>query len=132
MRGVPAPIRRSGRGPLDRSGGHPDGWCAGVNRRTGGAPPHDTLDDLHRAGAVRAGGGYVALAGNLEGRQVADWFTARGVTAFVLRDRYGATARLPVPLFDGARAIRSVRADAAKYGIDPARIGMIGFPPAAI
>lgn len=76
---------------------------------------------------VAPGGGYIELAGNIEGRQVADWFASRGVTAFVLRYRYGPTARLPMPLLDGARAIRSIRADAAKYGIDPARVGMIGF-----
>lgn len=76
---------------------------------------------------VAPGGGYIELAGNIEGRQVADWFASRGVTAFVLRYRYGPTAPLPLPLRDGARAIRSVRADAARYGLDPARIGMIGF-----
>lgn len=76
---------------------------------------------------VAPGGGYVELAGNIEGRQIADWFASHGITAFVLRYRYGATARLPVPLLDGARAIRSVRAHADRYGIDPARIGMIGF-----
>ncbi|GAA0659560.1 acetyl esterase/lipase [Sphingomonas insulae] len=76
---------------------------------------------------VAPGGGYIELAGNIEGRQVADWFASRGVTAFVLRYRYGPTARLPIPLLDGARAIRSVRANAKRYGIDPARVGMIGF-----
>ena len=76
---------------------------------------------------VAPGGGYIELAGNIEGRQVADWFASRGITAFVLRYRYGATARLPIPLLDGARAIRSIRAGAATYGIDPRRVGMIGF-----
>jgi acetyl esterase/lipase len=39
---------------------------------------------------VAPGGSYLGLASNLEGRQVADWFTARGVTAFVLKYRLGA------------------------------------------
>lgn len=76
---------------------------------------------------VAPGGGYVALAASLEGREVADWFAARGVTAFVLKYRVGPKARLPIPLADGARAIRFVRAHAADFNIDPARLGMIGF-----
>ncbi|WP_315760278.1 alpha/beta hydrolase [Sphingomonas sp. Y38-1Y] len=76
---------------------------------------------------VAPGGGYVGLADNLEGRQVADWFASRGVTAFVLKYRVGPKARLPIPFADGQRAVRYVRANAATLGIDPARIGMIGF-----
>lgn len=76
---------------------------------------------------IAPGGGYIELAGNIEGRQVADWFASRGVTAFVLKYRIRQTARLPIPLLDGARAIRFVRANAARFGIDPKRIGMIGF-----
>lgn len=76
---------------------------------------------------VAPGGGYVMLASNLEGRQVADWFTSRGIAAFVLTYRVGAKARLPIPLFDGARAVRYVRANASRFRIAPDRIGMIGF-----
>lgn len=76
---------------------------------------------------VAPGGGYVELAGNIEGRQVADWFASRGITAFVLKYRIGPTARLPIPLLDGARAIRFVRANAARYSLDPTRLGMVGF-----
>lgn len=76
---------------------------------------------------VAPGGGYVNLADNLEGRQVADWFASRGITAFVLKYRVGPKARLPIPLSDGRRAIQFVRANAARFGIDPGRIGMIGF-----
>jgi len=77
---------------------------------------------------VAPGGGYQALASGLEGRQVADWFAAHGVTAFVLTYRltsYGYTH--PTQLTDAKRAIRWVRAHAQDYGINPARIGMIGF-----
>ena len=76
---------------------------------------------------VAPGGGYLQLAGSLEGREVADWFAARGVTAFVLKYRLASKARLPLPLADGRRAIRFVRAHAAGFKLDPARIGMIGF-----
>jgi acetyl esterase/lipase len=50
-----------------------------------------------------------------------------GVTAFLLKYRVGPKARLPIPLSDGRRAIRFVRAHAATFDVDPARIGMIGF-----
>jgi acetyl esterase/lipase len=76
---------------------------------------------------IAPGGGYLGLARALEGTQPAAWFSSRGVTAFVLTYRVGATARLPIPLQDGARAVRWVRAHAAEFRIDPARIGMMGF-----
>lgn len=83
-----------------------------------------------RSGAaviIAPGGGYVGLAANLEGRQVADWFAARGVTAFVLKYRFGAGHPLPQPIEDGERAVRYVRANALALGVDPDRIGLMGF-----
>jgi len=76
---------------------------------------------------VAPGGAYVGLASNLEGRQVADWFTARGVTAFVLNYRLGKRYPFPVALTDAQRAIRFVRANARRWGISTDKIGMIGF-----
>jgi acetyl esterase/lipase len=76
---------------------------------------------------IAPGGAYVGLASRLEGIEPAAWFTARGLTAFVLTYRTGSSARLPTPLLDGARAIRFVRAHAADFAIDPSRIGMMGF-----
>jgi acetyl esterase/lipase len=76
---------------------------------------------------VAPGGSYRELAADLEGREVADWFSARGITAFVLRYRMGDKYQYPIPLEDAQRAVRYVRANAAKYGIDPERIGMMGF-----
>jgi acetyl esterase/lipase len=76
---------------------------------------------------VAPGGAYLRLASNLEGRQVADWFTARGVTAFVLKYRLGAKYLYPIPLQDAQRAIQVVRSMASKYGYQPDRIGIIGF-----
>jgi acetyl esterase/lipase len=76
---------------------------------------------------IAPGGAYLGLAANLEGRQVADFFAARGVTAFVLRYRLGKTYLYPTPLRDAQRAIRFVRARAAEFGIVPQRIGMMGF-----
>jgi len=76
---------------------------------------------------VAPGGAYVNLASNLEGRQVADWFTARGVTAFVLKYRLGEKYLYPIPLEDAQRAVRLVRSFASVYGFAPDRIGFVGF-----
>jgi acetyl esterase/lipase len=76
---------------------------------------------------VAPGGAYIGLASNLEGRQVADWFTSQGMTAFVLKYRMGAKYLYPIPLQDAQRAIRLVRSLAATYGFLPDRIGFTGF-----
>jgi len=74
------------------------------------------------------GGAYQHLATNLEGRQIANWFNARGFRAFVLRYRLTSDGYvLPVPLIDARRAIQTVRARARDYHIDPNRIVVIGF-----
>jgi acetyl esterase/lipase len=84
--------------------------------------------DNGSAVVVFPGGAYVGLAANLEGRQVADWFTARGFRAFVLSYRLSSNGYLlPVPLLDARRAIQTVRARARDYFIAPNRIVVIGF-----
>lgn len=76
---------------------------------------------------IAPGGGYGALAANHEGRQVANLFNSLGVNAFVLKYRLGPRYRHPIELGDAQRAIRLVRARAEEYGIQPDRIGMMGF-----
>jgi len=76
---------------------------------------------------VAPGGGYGFLATNHEGRQVANWLNALGITAFVLRYRLGPRYHHPIELGDAQRAIRLVRSRAAEFGIQPDRIGMMGF-----
>lgn len=88
--------------------------------------PH-AWKSIGTAVVVAPGGAYLGLAANLEGRQVADWFAARGITAFVLKYRLGQKYLYPVPLEDAQRAIRWVRAHAQEYFVAPDRIGMIGF-----
>lgn len=73
------------------------------------------------------GGGYVNLAMNHEGRQVANYLNSLGVAAFVLRSRLGPRYRHPIELGDAQRAIRTVRSRAAEWRLDPARIGILGF-----
>jgi acetyl esterase/lipase len=80
---------------------------------------------------VCPGGGYGGLAMDHEGKQVAEFLTKQGVTAFVLKYRLANKERpgplLEAPLLDAQRAIRLVRAKAKDYGIDPKRVGIWGF-----
>jgi acetyl esterase/lipase len=76
---------------------------------------------------VFPGGGYVTLAMDHEGHQIAAWLNSYGISAFVLRYRLGPKYHHPVELDDAQRAIRYVRAHAAEFGIDPHRIGVWGF-----
>lgn len=76
---------------------------------------------------IAPGGGYAALAMAHEGRYVAAWFNAMGVSAFVLKYRLGPRYHHPVELGDAQRAIRLVRSRAAQFGVNPGRIGMMGF-----
>ena len=76
---------------------------------------------------IAPGGGYAHLSMVKEGSDVAAWLNARGVAAFVLKYRLGMKYHSPIELGDAQRAIRSVRANAAQYGIAPDHIGMWGF-----
>lgn len=76
---------------------------------------------------VCPGGGYVSLAMNHEGRQVANYLNSLGIAAFVLRSRLGPLYHHPIELEDAQRAIRTLRSHAAEWRLDPARIGIMGF-----
>jgi len=75
---------------------------------------------------VCPGGGYHGHAMGYEGYEVAQMLNKNGIVAFVLRYRV-APYRHPAPLQDAQRALRTVRSRAAQYGIDPNRIGILGF-----
>lgn len=76
---------------------------------------------------VCPGGGYVNLAMNHEGRQVANYLNSLGIAAFVLRSRLGPRYHHPVELGDAQRAIRTLRSHAEEWRLDPTRIGILGF-----
>jgi acetyl esterase/lipase len=76
---------------------------------------------------VCPGGGYQNLAMDKEGYAVAKWLNSLGVSAFVLKYRLGPRYHHPVELGDAQRAIRIVRSRAAEYGLQPDRIGIMGF-----
>jgi acetyl esterase/lipase len=88
-------------------------------------PPADKANGT--AVVICPGGGYGFLAKDHEGKQVAEWFNQRGVTAFMLLYRIAPRYRHPAPLQDAQRAIRTVRARAKEWNIDPKRIGIMGF-----
>ncbi len=83
-----------------------------------------------RAVVVCPGGGYNILAWPKEGLELAEWFNSIGVTAAVLK--YRVPRRDPLtphvePLQDGQRAIRLVRHHAKEWGVDPDKVGILGF-----
>ncbi|WP_167607564.1 alpha/beta hydrolase [Maribellus sediminis] len=77
------------------------------------------------------GGGYSGLAIRHEGLQMAQWFNSLGITAFVLTYRQPDDVIMENksigPLQDGQRAIRFVRRHAKEWGINPDKIGIMGF-----
>jgi acetyl esterase/lipase len=76
---------------------------------------------------VCPGGGYRVVAADHEGKQIAEWLNSLGVSAFVLQYRLGERYRHPAPLQDAQRAIRMVRSLAKEWGVDPKRVGILGF-----
>jgi acetyl esterase/lipase len=99
---------------------------------------------------VAPGGGFISLVWDLEGTEVADWLAARGITAFILKYRVslpgaaeaGATdtgqrlalmePRRKMAVADALQAISLVRQNAARWGIDRKRVGMMGFSAGAM
>ena len=76
---------------------------------------------------VCPGGGYVHLAMDYEGFEIAEWLNKLGISGFVLKYRLGPKYHYPVQLEDAQRAIRYVRSHAQEFGIRPDRIGIWGF-----
>jgi len=86
-----------------------------------------TTNDTRAAVIVFPGGGYEHLASDKEGTQVARWLNTLGVTAFVVRYRLGPRYHHPIMLQDAQRAVRLVRAESARWNVEPSRIGVLGF-----
>lgn len=76
------------------------------------------------------GGGYKHVVIDKEGYEMGAWLAARGVTSFILFYRLpgdGWTRRHDTPLIDAQRAMRLIRSRAGEFGVDPARLGVMGF-----
>jgi acetyl esterase/lipase len=83
---------------------------------------------------VFPGGGYNILAMDLEGTEVCDWLTVRGITCVILKYRVPGTGPYPksaAALQDAQRAVGMVREHAAEWKIDPKRVGVLGFSAGA-
>ncbi len=89
---------------------------------------------------VFPGGGFQILAIDLEGSEICDWLTSKGITCIVLKYRVpksnhywdkdckcSITPPVPFALQDAQRSIRLVRSKAGELKIDPNKIGVIGF-----
>lgn len=91
-------------------------------------PPADK--DTGAAVLVCPGGGYHILAMDLEGTEVCEWLNSAGVTAVLLKYRVPRREGLEkhaAPLQDAQRAMGLIRRQAADWGIDPRRVGVLGF-----
>jgi acetyl esterase/lipase len=93
--------------------------------RSGGGGP---------AVVVFPGGGYSILAMDLEGTEVCDWLNKAGVTCVLLKYRVpnsGPYPKSPAALQDAQRSVGLAREHAAEWGIDPKRVGVLGFSAGA-
>ncbi len=113
--------------------GKPTQWLTNVTRPTLTVyrPARDR--DTGAAMLICPGGGYHNLAWDVEGQEIAEWLNSIGITGILLKYRCprrpGDAKGVPPagPLKDAQRAVSLVRSKAAEWGIDPKRIGMIGF-----
>ncbi|KAB7772317.1 alpha/beta hydrolase [Xanthomonas maliensis] len=95
----------------------------------------------HNTGAavvVFPGGGYQMLAMDLEGTEICDWLAARGITCVLLKYRVPSSGptwvdgrryypKVQTALQDAQRTLSLVRQQAATWGVDPHKIGVMGF-----
>ncbi len=123
---IAAPDEESVRDPKD-----PWPFLQNISRPTITAYRPTKQDPKRAAVIILPGGGYRGTAILKEGYDVARAFNDMGVTAFVVKyrtpsDKHMEDKRVG-PLQDAQQAVATVRQDAAKWNIDPNRIGVIGF-----
>ncbi|HEX9983372.1 MAG TPA: alpha/beta hydrolase [Thermoanaerobaculia bacterium] len=115
--------------------GRPWHWASYVSRPTMTIYPPKGRN-TRAAILVLPGGGYRAVAMDLEGTEICDWITKQGATCVVLKyrvpqawrhDGVEQAPKVQLPLQDAQRAIGLLRHRASSYGIDPHKIGVIGF-----
>ncbi len=121
--------------------GKPTKWLTNVTKPTitiYRAPltlpsPQQREGGLRTAMIICPGGGYHNLGWDVEGTEIAEWLNSQGMTGILLKYRCprrpGDVKGVPPigPLKDAQRAVSLVRGNAKEWGIDPNRIGMIGF-----
>ena len=130
--------------------GNTDTLAYNVSKPTLTLYPADPSKATGTAVIVCPGGGFFILSAAMEGSYVARWLNNKGITVFLLKYRLGQSLTnnpgqelsenmkksdfgqkiapiIPLCIADGREAIKYVRTHAAEYGIDPMRIGIIGF-----
>lgn len=91
-----------------------------------GLPPQAKANGT--AIVICPGGGYGGLAMDHEGYQIVEWLNSLGIAGFILDYRHrGKGYGHPAPMLDVQRALRTVRADAQRYGVQHDKIGVLGF-----
>ena len=108
-----------------------DYWVRGINNPsvTVYLPPKEKANGC--AVVVAPGGGFRELVFHAEGEQPAEFLNTLGVTVFALKYRLpkqeGSPYNMDCVRQDAYRAIRLVRSRAAEFGVDPRRVGILGF-----
>jgi len=108
-----------------------DYWTKPVNNPGITAFLPDPANATGTAVLIVPGGGHALLVTTTEGDDVGHWFARRGVAAFVLRYRLFRYPNSPYSLEDARadteRAMRTIRARAGEFRVDPKRVGIMGF-----
>jgi acetyl esterase/lipase len=127
--------------PIPDVAGKPVKWLTNVSKPTITLYRPAKNRDTGAAMLICPGGGLTYLAWDVEGEEVAAWLNTIGVTGILLKyrvprrpDQLDAKFRnvwYLRPLQDGQRAVSLVRSKAKEWGLDPQRIGMIGFSAGA-
>ena len=109
-----------------------DWWVKNIHYPTLTAFLPDPATATGAAAVIVPGGGHRLLVFDGEGTLMAKHLQARGIAAFVLKHRLAREENSPYQievhaLEDGQRAMRLVRANAKSFGINPSKIGIIGF-----
>jgi acetyl esterase/lipase len=132
------PGEKGGIGPEKDINEPKDGLIAGrpIIRLTDVSRPTLTLyrapaaKDTGATVVVFPGGGYYIVVTDLEGTEVCAWLNSIGVNAVLLKYRVPRRAGIPsyaAALQDAQRAVGLVRSNAREWGIDPRRVGTLGF-----
>lgn len=114
-------------------GGKPTRWLTNVSHPTLTVFPAPQEKNTGLAMLICPGGGYHNLGWDVEGEEVAGWLNSVGITGILLKYRCprrpGDVKGEPPagPLKDAQRAISLVRSRADQWGVDPGKIGMVGF-----
>ena len=114
-------------------GGRPTKWLTNVSAPTLTIYPAPKEQHTGLSMIICPGGGYHNLGWDVEGEEIAAWLNGVGITGILLKYRCprrpGDVKGVPPlgPLKDAQRAVSLVRSRAAEWGLDPKKIGMVGF-----